>query len=625
MEVTCPNCQAPNAGTNRFCSKCGQALPFADESPREDNSGLDLPWLRAVQEQAEKRPTEKLTGTESKQTTSTPPAQQKPDEETAGPPPAVPIETQPLDPEQEADTSRDSSTNLLAQGPPDEPPPGWVVSILEPAAPQSPTDQQTYEPEELAHIMPWTHGNAPPEDAIAGENVPGLPPWLNNITVQETLQSAGATASPSTSQPADLDDFDLEGIEPFAPPTGYEELPVEPEPEEKIKPIEQVPEWLRSITANSPEDVAAPSTQVETAPPSAFAAPSTDVQSEPLPVARSIPVRAPRAGAVEAITALLQAPSDTKHVLTGMLPATVSTISETRRREPIRWLLPDGVIYLAILAALLSILIIRPPFGEIKLPASSEVQDFYSQVEAAPSGKPALVVYDWDATRSGEMTALSEAVTHHLMSRRIRFVTLSTTPQGPGFAQLVTQLVADDTQANYGYQHGRDYRVLGYLPGNEAALSALLNNFDASLPRDYSNSQKVAGANLIQGSNIRGIEDFGLIIALSSDEGELRGLIEQIGARTGLPLIAAVPQALVPLVRPYQNIPGAGLEAVIGGPLQTQQYAGQLRSAGRASGSTLSDASISDRLNAQSVASLLVGLVILAALIRLITNRALRR
>jgi hypothetical protein len=86
-----------------------------------------------------------------------------------------------------------------------------------------------------------------------------------------------------------------------------------------------------------------------------------------------------------------------------------------------------------------------------------------------------------------------------------------------------------------------------------------------------------------------------------------------------------VPQALVPLVRPYKNIPGAGLEAVVGGPLQTQQYAGQLRSAGRASGSTLSDVSISDRLNAQSVASLLVGLVILAALIRLITNRALRR
>ncbi len=623
MEITCPNCEAPNASTNRFCSKCGEPLPFDAAAPQQENSGLDLPWLQSVQDQAEKPPTEKLTGAQIKQNAATSSDPQQPQGE-AAPSPAVPVEAQ-SQADGETDSAPASAPVDVPQGPPDEPPPGWVVSILEPAAPQPSADQQNYEPEELAHIMPWSHGTTPPEDAIAGENVPGLPPWLNNITVQETIQAAGASASPAASQPADLDDLDLEGIEPFAPPPGYEDLPAQPDPNEKVKPVEQVPEWLRSITANAPEEVAAPGSQLDSAPPSAFVPIVGGVQSEPLPISRSIPVRAPRAGAVEAITALLQPATDTKHVLTGMLPTTVSSTTEARRRSPIQWLLPDGIIYLAILASLLAILIIRPPFGEIALPASADVQDFYSQIEAVTSSKPVLVVYDWDATRSGEMTALSEAVTHHLMSRRIRFVTMSTVPQGPGFAQLVTQSVAQDTRGNYGYEYGRDYRVLGYLPGNEAALSALLNNFDESLPRDYSNSQKLDGASLIQGSTIQRIEDFGLIIALSSDEGELRGLIEQIGTRTNLPVIAAVPQALIPLVRPYQDIPMAGLEAVIGGPLQTHQYATQLRKAGRVSGSTLSDASMPDRLNAQSVASLLVGLVILAALIRLITKRALRR
>src|SRR5687767_5974595 len=244
MEITCPNCEAPNAATNRFCSKCGEALPFAPEAPQQESGGLDLPWLQSVQDQAQKPPTEKLAGAQAKQT----PQPKQPEAETPSSP-AVPVETQT---EGESDSATTATLTDVPQGPPDEPPPGWVVSILEPAAPQPSADQQNYEPEELAHIMPWSQGSAPPEDAIAGETVPGLPPWLNNITVQETLQAANVAPTPA--QSVDLDDLALEGIEPFAPPTGYEDLPAQPDPSEKIKPIEQVPEWLRSITANAPSE-----------------------------------------------------------------------------------------------------------------------------------------------------------------------------------------------------------------------------------------------------------------------------------------------------------------------------------------------------------------------------------
>jgi len=264
MEITCPNCNAQNAAKSRFCSKCGEALPFQSEAPQQESSGLDLPWLRSVQEQAEKPPTEKLTGAQVEQHAQ--PERPAGDEDPS--PPAVPIEAQ----TQSGDSESTDTTAELPEGPPDEPPPGWVVSILEPAAPQPSADQQTYEPEELAHIMPWSHGSASPEDAIAGENVPGLPPWLNNITVQETLQAANATPTPTTPH-VDLDELDLEGIEPFAPPTGYEDLPAQVDAAAEIKPIEQVPEWLRSITANAPVETGA-SSQTDTAPPAGVVPPT---------------------------------------------------------------------------------------------------------------------------------------------------------------------------------------------------------------------------------------------------------------------------------------------------------------------------------------------------------------
>ncbi len=216
MEITCPNCSTLNANTNRFCSKCGEPLPFDPGAPQEENSGLDLPWLQSVKDQAEKPPTEKLTGAQISQTSGTPSGAQQPEDEVAYAP-AVPVEAQPQA-SSDTDSAATSTPTDVPQGPPDEPPPGWVVSILEPAAPQPSADQQNYEPEELAHIMPWSHGTAPPDDAIAGENVPGLPPWLNNITVQETLQAPNASPAPGPSQPADIDNFELEGIEPFAPP-----------------------------------------------------------------------------------------------------------------------------------------------------------------------------------------------------------------------------------------------------------------------------------------------------------------------------------------------------------------------------------------------------------------------
>jgi hypothetical protein len=206
----------------------------------------------------------------------------------------------------------------------------------------------------------------------------------------------------------------------------------------------------------------------------------------------------------------------------------------------------------------------------------------------------------------------------------VPFVTISTAPQGPGFAQQVVRNALVDPAANYGYTYGTDYLILGYIPGNEAALRSAVDDFTAVLPLDYQQIQRLDSYPIMQQGNLRGARDFALVIDLASDEAELRNWIEQVGARTDVPLIAAVPQSLDPIARSYNRVRGTGLLAVVSGTGGALQYNRQLLQAGRNTGLMNLD-ELTDRLNAQSVAQLLVALVIVAAFINMATRRIFRR
>ena len=694
MDTTCPNCGATNRPTSRFCAKCGQPLPRlqqaqprppapgqpgpeqapsstptpastpATATPQEEGkAGFDLPWLQTVQERASRPPTERLIEQEAAPPIPQASAQAAPpttpptpvqdhampaEPAGVGAPPPAPTGSQatPLP----ADKGTDTATG---KGAPDEAPPDWVVGILEPSAASPEPPDQAYEPEELAHIMPWVHG-APEEQAHAREkpatvpghgeeSVQGLPPWLRDLTGREGAEAAAPESHPvlpsTSAQPPELNIEDIEGIdiEPFVPPDI--EPPAAQGPTPARKPVEQVPEWLKSIAPIARQEVAAPEVEPTTTsgqpaptrpgtalPPSLPAQPPEPIEE---PVIRNIPVRAPRPGALDTLAALLaQAPEATRRtvITEGLfLPAMVAE-TRARRGGLLRWLLPDGLIYLLVLLALIVVLAVGPSSGELTPPPDQGVQQFLDAIEEVPANRPVLLAYDWDATRSAEMSILSKAVMHHLMSRRLRFVTVSTSPQGPGFAQQIADSVAADPRANYGYQYGREYLVLGYLPGNEAALKALVNDFSSALPLDYERHQRVESFPLLQGIQMRNLGDFALIIALSSDETELRNWIEQVAARTGVPVIAAVPQSLDPMARTYTGVPGAGLKAVISGPTGALYYTRQLELRGRIPAAVTADSiALAGRLNAQSVAQLLVSVVIIVAIGGLLAKTILRR
>ncbi|HET9493536.1 MAG TPA: zinc ribbon domain-containing protein [Chloroflexia bacterium] len=614
MELTCPNCGATNRSTSRFCARCGTALPRRE--PAADQQ-IDLPWLQAVEDRAVKETTSLPTG----QPPQPPAEQQQPQQAQPAPageqPQPLPKQTAPLPPEYQSavrpaqpEGEAQQEPPAKPEGPPapDEPPPPWVVSILEPQT-EPPRREEGYEPEELAHIMPWVHG-APTEEEgegdAAGPPAHELPPWLGDVTVQETLE--GMPPVEAVELPTDLE---LEGVAPFEVPA---EPSAAPPPEEHV---DTVPDWLRALPG-VPDVPREPSLHVGTLTPTLAGEGSGSLSGQ---LAREVPVRPPRPGSVETLAALLQpaAPEATRR----RVPGTGLLADPARRRVP--GLLTDRIIYLVILAALLAVVIARLPFGQIPAPPAPGVIEFYNAVETAPSGAPVLVVYDWDASRSAEMSVLAKVVTHHIMSRKLPFVTVSTAPQGPGFAQQVTDSLVSDETANYGYRYGEEYLVLGYLPGNEAALSALSTDIRRALPLDYVQGNTLDSFGLMQDGSPNRIQDFSMVVLLASSESDMLAWIGQVAARTDMPVVAAVPQSLEPLARPFVGVPVSGLDAVISGPSGAYQYARQLELNGRGAGPLGGRVDLDTQLTAQSVAQVLVALAIVGGFVAYGTRRIFRR
>ncbi len=240
MEQICPNCGTTNRGTSRFCARCGQTLPQLEGDETEVSEGsLNLPWLQAVQDKAVQR-TSSLGPEEVKEQVSGTPStarEGQPEGASASQPSVQPLEAAAQAPGETQPPAQTPAQQPEEGGNKNEPPPPWVVGILEPqATPTGP--EQGYEPEELSHIMPWAHGkegegeSAPPAPESSS---PGLPPWLGDVTVQETVNAL----PPSEQKVTEPVEINLEGIEPFVPPTD-EALELQKQPDE-------VPTWLRSV------------------------------------------------------------------------------------------------------------------------------------------------------------------------------------------------------------------------------------------------------------------------------------------------------------------------------------------------------------------------------------------
>ncbi|MDW8233106.1 MAG: hypothetical protein RMJ54_10020 [Roseiflexaceae bacterium] len=256
----------------------------------------------------------------------------------------------------------------------------------------------------------------------------------------------------------------------------------------------------------------------------------------------------------------LRALSLLRHLAAEPIPATTPLLApapeSVLRRVGVERLLSITLLILAIIAVAFPGI---APFLETP-PVMPAVSTAHEQIAALDANDVALIGYEWDARRVGELRPLEQAVIGQLIAQNVKLILVSTDPQG-----TLLQFDLLDALRDAGYrQQGEGYLLLGYKPGGEIALRTLGRDFQGMLRSDY-RGDDATGSALIAGIDtgrpIASLNDLSLIIVLADDTSDVQGWMEQVypQLQTGnrpVSLVFLLPEEAAPIVQPYMRQPG---------------------------------------------------------------------
>jgi hypothetical protein len=227
-----------------------------------------------------------------------------------------------------------------------------------------------------------------------------------------------------------------------------------------------------------------------------------------------------------------------------------------------------------VLAAAIAVGVVLPP-GTLGSSSANapEVSDLYAYIEALPLRSTVLISFDYEPATSDEMRPLASAVITHLMRRQARILTMSLLPQGPALAGDVMRTLAQENV----YAYGADYVNLGFFSGDEAALAALGANLNTVLTGNDASGRPLTAMTLPRA--VSNLSEINLAIEIAGDESGAARWVEQVQARTGMPLLALTSAVGLPLAYPYrQSGQLSGLASGLPGAAQYEKllgYSGQ--------------------------------------------------
>ncbi len=616
--LTCPMCGEPNKVESVFCSKCGARLVPLIVAPTEQAppttppiKGLSLPAKPPAETPAQTEPpaqtapreatssSEWLDRLRTLQPEEEAPAKPASEEEAQVPEglgaPATPSaeEAAPRAPvEAEEDipdwlrTSIPTEPRAEEETPPSEPAPSredWLRQLreattaveevpdwLKPAAAIPATEEPA--PAEPSALPPLELASVPIETAI--------PEWLRETAPEpsaekpapveeekpgETLIESLVAAAPPTTpvapawlteEPAAAEEEDLPDwlrtpvpIEPGAPLVAEPAAPA-------IEPAapDQVPAWL---TALKPGEVEAPFAELEKEP--------IETSGPLFGLAGVLPL----AAAIAEPHALPQppAPRSTEgarafEAILASAPASAAPAVRPRRV----WTMRPLIYLLLALAIVIPFFVPFDLFG-LSVPISGGVaaEEFVRVIDALPPNSTVLLSFDYEPGLAGEMDLQATAIVRHLIRRPVKIVAVSTLETGPQMARRVLEPAA---RAAGNYDYGVHYVILGYLPGNEAALSKLAT--DGFAPDAREAVYQVAFSTTPVGANVKTLRDVALVIEFAGTDAALRMWMEQVQPRANARIVAGVSAAVEPNARAYRS--AGQLTALIGGLLGAAQY-----------------------------------------------------
>jgi hypothetical protein len=593
----------------------------AEVPPSPEEEAEELPdWLRELRPEPEEPPTpaEVPPLPEKEVEEEIPDWLQRLRPEPEGPPP-VPVEAEvPPLPEEEAEELPDwlRELRLEPEGPPTlveaevpplpeeeaEEPPAWLKELGPAPEVEAPVFEEAEEVPTEGEAPELLRELGPPE--LAAEEAVEAPPTVPDVEVpsDEVPDWLKELGPPVTAErPA------VEEEAPLPPPAPMKEEVSPPVAAEEALEVEglaqaEIPAWLQELRTREVEEGGAEALGVlEAVETTGLLAGIQGV----LPVEPIVsgPHKAPPAPTT-AVTVGPEQANLFREIIAQELAPVPEVVAPRRARI---W---EGVlrrlIYLLIaLAVIIPLFGGGDWFGEAELPAGAAME-FYNTIQNLPSESVVLLAFDYDPSTAAEMDRLAEPVLWHLMDRNVRLMTVSLLPTGPAVAGNLLDRVAGE---HSGYQYGKNYVNLGYIPGQAAAPNELASDLRALVPQDYRQGKSLGEFPATQ--DVNGIQDVSLMIEFAAQQRTLRWWIEQVGSQYQVEIMAAVSAALEPTATPYHN--SGQLVGLISGLPNAAQY--EIKTSKWPS---LAIASV----DSQSVAHLaIVALIVLGSLASLVSAR----
>ncbi len=186
-------------------------------------------------------------------------------------------------------------------------------------------------------------------------------------------------------------------------------------------------------------------------------------------------------------------------------------------------------------------------------------------VEAVPTDRPMLVVFDYAPGYSGELATVSNPLLDHAAKRAIPIVTVSTRPTGPPLAELMVKNI----DAGRELINGIDYVHLGYLSGGSTAVQLFAIAPRFALLRGFRLPENFEGDSGWDSPILEGVDrlsDFGSVVVITAGTETARTWAEQTNPWIGeTPLIMILSAGAEPLVRPYFEAPDKQVDGILTG------------------------------------------------------------
>lgn len=264
------------------------------------------------------------------------------------------------------------------------------------------------------------------------------------------------------------------------------------------------------------------------------------------------------------------------------------------------------IIERRIIYALLLIAVTLPliyPIGW-KTEVSGYTQQAYDLIDSSAEGDVVIISFDYDPSTMTELQPMGEAMIDHAFKKNLKVIATALWPMGVQMADQAFNKVLEDYPDKV---YGRDFVNLGYKVGGMVTIQSMGRSLPEVFPSDQK-GQKYQEIPMLKGINK--LRDVAWVSSLSSGTPGLKEWVMAAKDMYNVPVTGGCTAVSAPGFFPYVN-EQKQLNGLLGGLKSASEYESLINRIGSAT----------VKMDAQSVAHLLILFFIFVGNLKAILNR----